>query len=76
MTQRFGNLQTSKTWQESLWDLREEFRKWGIEDYLLPTKKQSELAGKVSVSFALKGTWVNPECGRWPCNRQMAPTPF
>ena len=60
-----GSLQTTKTWNESLADLAEEFRKWGVEDYIMPTKAVSERDRKVTVAFALNGTWVNPECQRW-----------
>ena len=60
-----GNLHTNKSWVDSLADLRDEFRKWGVEDYLLPIRKESEKAGSVTVSFAVRGTWVKPECRRW-----------
>lgn len=65
MAQKYGNLTTSKTWNESLAELREEFRRWGVEDFLLPTKAESQRDKKVCVPFALRGTWVNPECSRW-----------
>ena len=65
MRQRLGWLTTTKTWNESLADLRQEFQRWGIEDYLLPTKAESQKAKKVTVPFALQGTWVHPECGRF-----------
>ena len=70
MRRRFGNLTTSKGWNESLADLRDELRKWDIEDYILPTKAESQKAGKVRVPFALKGTWANPECSRFDSPEQ------
>ena len=60
-----GNLNTTKTWAESLSDLRDEFRKWDVDDYLLPTKKESSARKEVSVAFAVRGNWVTPTCRRW-----------
>ena len=33
---KVGNLNTSQTWDALLRELKEELRKWGIEDYHLP----------------------------------------
>ena len=60
-----GNLSTNKSWPDSLRDLQEELRKWDIEDFILPTKRECEQAGRVKVSFAVHGNWVHPECNRW-----------
>lgn len=65
MKNRLGDLHTNKSWLDSLAELKDEFRKWGVEDYLLPTKRESEIARSVTVAFALRGTWVKPECRRW-----------
>lgn len=65
-----GELQTSRTWSESLADLKDEFRKWGIDDYIVPTMKESRAAQEVKVSFAVNGRWSYPTCGRWPGSPQ------
>ena len=61
----FGQLNTTKTWTELLGDLREEFRKWGIQDYVLPVHALCKAQGSVNVEFVLRGEWVTPQCSRW-----------
>ena len=65
MSTRLGDMNTNKSWSDSLSELREEFRKWGIEDYALPIRKESQAAGRVKVTFAINGQWCSPECRRW-----------
>lgn len=55
-----GSLHTNKTWLDSLADLKDEMRKWKIEDYLLPTSIESKQAGEVVFSFAVNGQWTAP----------------
>lgn len=62
---RTGQLHTNKSWPDSLQDLRDEFRKWGVDDYLLPTKKECTEAGAAWVDFAIGGRWCRPMCNRW-----------
>tara|TARA_Y100000310_G_scaffold165451_1_gene165179 strand:- start:90 stop:566 length:477 start_codon:yes stop_codon:yes gene_type:complete len=59
---RIGNLHTNRTWQETLLDLRDCFRKWGIEEYMLPTMKEARSKGAVSIYFAVNGQWSYPRC--------------
>jgi len=69
----YSPLHTTKTWAESLNDLVEEFRKWGINDYLLPIRKRAMLDGKVVLSFAVNGRWIEPpiECSIGPSKFSM-----
>ena len=60
-----GNLNTNKSWNDTLTDIRDEFRRWDVEDYLLPIKSECLKAGKVSLTFAVHGQWCKPECARW-----------
>ena len=57
-----GSLRTTATWAESLKDLKEEFRKWNKQDYVLPTLAESRATGKVRVAFAVTGVWTPLEC--------------
>ena len=61
-----GNLHTNSTWAETIEDLREEFRKWGIRDVQYPIFKDSR--EKVTLKFVPKGRqeWQAIECGKWP----------
>lgn len=63
-----GHLQTNRLWSESLSELKEEFRKWGVQDYTLPTYNASRQA--VQVSFAINGLWSYPTCSRFPTREQ------
>lgn len=62
---RVASLNTKKTWQESLADIADAFRKWGVQDYVLPQSMQSEQTGEVRVTFALHGQWTDLICARW-----------
>ncbi len=64
MTGRYGNLQTNKSWTQSLKDLQAEFDRWGIRDVILPTYDASRRAGAVVVKFAVKERWTELRCGR------------
>lgn len=60
-----GDLTTSKSWTETLVELRDEFRKWGVESWLPPTVKESRLQGSVTVDFEFNGRWNKVTCNRW-----------
>jgi hypothetical protein len=66
----YGNLHTTVSWRETVADLKECFRKWGVEDYILPTKQESERIGCVEVSFAKRGVWAVPRCARFSTPEQ------
>ena len=60
-----GHLNTNKKWTDSLYELKEEFRKWGVQDYIMPKYSESRRAAKVVVPFVINGRWSSPECSRW-----------
>ena len=60
-----GHLSTNKTWFATLGDLKAEFIKWKVEDYLMPIKSDSIQRGEVKLSFAVYGTWTDVKCHRF-----------
>ena len=65
-----GQLHTNKSWPECIAALKTEFDRWGIEDYILPTKRESQSTGVVEVSLARNRVWAYPRCGRFPTPEQ------
>lgn len=65
-----GSLHTTKRWQETLADIAECFTKWGVDDYVLPRKVDSERQGYVEVAFSKRGGWAKPRCGRFATPEQ------
>ena len=66
-----GNLNTSKTWQQIQREVKEELRKWGIQDYHLPYKGDSERLGSVTLIIKRDGQEHRLTCdrfrtGNWP----------
>ena len=62
---KYAEIGPGKPWLDSLRELTDEFRKWGIEDYILPTKSESLATGHVTVRFAPRGDWIELPCSRW-----------
>lgn len=61
-----GDLHTNKTFADSLADLKEIFRKWGINDYILPTSKgAAQAGGSVSIEFVVNERWVPLTCAKF-----------
>ena len=60
---QLGDLHTSKSWAETLADLKKELDKWGVEDYVLPIKAQSRES--VTLTFAVNGRWTDVCCRRF-----------
>ena len=86
MTNRYGDLHTTKTWRQIEQELRDEFRKWDIHDYMLPFKDDSVRRGSVTVTVYLEGEERRLTCGRFtggnsterkllrhPAGRQIGP---
>ena len=65
MTNRYGDLHTTKTWRQIEQELRDEFRKWDIHDYLLPFQDDSVRRGSVTVTVYLEGEERRLACGRF-----------
>lgn len=63
-----ATLNTNKSWATSLGELRDEFRKWGVKDFMLPSWRASRT--EVTVSFSINGKWSNPTCSRYPTREQ------
>lgn len=60
-----GSLNTNQSWSELLLILRDELRKWDVQDYILPTLKEARAAGWVELSFARHGVWTPIRCGEF-----------
>ena len=52
---KYGDLHTTKTWRQIDRELKHEFRKWGIDSYLLPYKDDSVRRGSVTVIVVQEG---------------------
>ena len=63
MTQ--GNLTTSLTWGAIEKRCRDNFRKWEIDDCLLPSYRNSVDIGSVTVEFMHRGEWRKTTCTKW-----------
>lgn len=71
MSSQFGGLTTKKGWRQIGSELAEEFRKWGIDEYHLPYKADSERLGSVTVTVVISGQERRLTCsrftdGNWP----------
>ena len=63
---RVGDLHTSKTFFESLQELRSIFRKWDVKDYILPTSKgAAQAGGGVTLEFVIKDRWISLQCSKF-----------
>lgn len=60
-----GGLNTTQTWDALLRELKEELRKWGVEDYHLPYKGDSERKGEVSLTMLLNGVEKTIGCSEF-----------
>ena len=69
----YGTLNTHRSWGALIKDPAQEFYKWGVKDYLLPTYQQSVDRSSVKVKFAVHGTWTEAECARFNDGRSNAP---
>jgi len=58
-----GSLNTNKTWAILLSEVKDELRKWGIHDYVLPIWDESRKSGKVTLEMAKNGKWTPITCG-------------
>ena len=63
---KLGEMSNVKEWNDSLAELREEFAKWGINDFILPTKYGAAAhRGAVTLNFAINGKRFDVTCKRW-----------
>lgn len=60
-----GSLNSTKPWGELLTDLKAELKRWGVQDYILPTHDESRRQGYVELSLAVRGNWAAPRCSRF-----------
>jgi len=58
-------MNTTKSWRESLADLTDLFRKWGVVDWIPPTFEVSRRQGYVTISFAVRSKWAHPRCAAY-----------
>ena len=61
-----GRLSTDKTWTETIADLRDQFRKWGVRDILYPILRDAQRnMGGVTIKWVPKGqsAWTEISCG-------------
>ena len=63
-------MNTTKTWVQSIGELEELFRKWGVDDWVPPALVFSRREGTVTLSFALRGKWAHPTCGAYSTPEQ------
>ena len=61
----YGNLNTTKTWEEITREVREELRKWGITGYILPCKGDSVRLKPVTVRMKIQGEERQLTCDRF-----------
>jgi DnaJ-domain-containing protein 1 len=67
---RYAELTTALSWSELSRRLRDNFRKWGIAEYMVPTLKAAEsVGGAVTVEFMWHGKWKSVPCGQWNSDR-------
>ena len=62
---KYGSLNTAKSWRDILAELVDELRKWGLDDYVLPTKRESEERGAVILKLAKNGVRTDVPCARF-----------
>ncbi len=60
-----ANLNTNMLWPELLERCRDNFRLWDIDDYLMPTYRNSSETRSVTVEFMQAGEWRSATCTRW-----------
>lgn len=60
-----GHLNTNRSWRAILTDLDDELRKWGMDDYILPTLQASRDEGGVTLRIAKHGQWFPVSCRRF-----------
>lgn len=61
-----GGMNNSRSWENGLRDLRDELKRWGMTDYVLPNKTASRNSGKVSVEvFGRDGQWHDLACSHF-----------
>ena len=65
MTTKLGNLTTTKSWRQITAEIQDEFRKWGIFNYSLPYKGDSERLGSVTVLVTVNGQERRLTCSRF-----------
>ena len=66
-----GNLNTTKSWTQIDREVRDELRKWGLVDYHLPYKGDSQRLGSVTLIISRNGQEHRLTCdhfktGNWP----------
>lgn len=69
----YGALNTNKTFSESIGELKDVFRKWGIppSNYVLPTFKDSANAlGAVTIHVKMRDEWQDLVSERWKGERE------
>ncbi len=63
MTQ--GSLNTTLVWGAIEKRCRDNFRLWKIDDYMLPSYRNSVDIGSVTVEFMHRGDWRKATCTKW-----------
>ena len=68
---KYGDLHTTKNWRQIQAELKDELRKWDIDQYLLPYKEDSVRRGSVTVTVFIEGGERRLTCdrfsdGNWP----------
>ena len=57
---KYGDLHTTKNWRQIQAELKDELRKWDIDQYLLPYKDDSVRRGSVTVTVIIEGDERRP----------------
>jgi len=60
-----GGLNTNKSWDVLLKELQDELRKWGVTDYLLPYKGDSQRLGKVNLTLKVGEREKTVSCAKF-----------
>ncbi len=60
-----GNLTTNIRWGDLEKRCRDNFRRWNIDDFLLPSFRNSVDISAVTIEFMHRGEWHSATCNRW-----------
>ena len=66
---KYGDLHTTENWRQIQNELKDELRKWDIDQYLLPYKDDSVRRGSVTVTVFIEGEERRPTRTRGAAGR-------
>jgi len=73
----YGQLNTNLTWPQLTGRLRENFRKWGVTEFMVPNLGASNASdGAVSVEYMARGVWQTATCDNWKLSAAEYRAPY